>query len=36
MQYKDLSKEELGIWGERVSKAVQSALVVHMTHSAKL
>lgn len=31
MAAKGISMEELGVWGERVSKAVEQGLIVHMT-----
>ena len=37
MTAKGISMEELGVWGERVSKAVEHGLIVHMTDAyAKL
>jgi len=37
MTAKGITMEELGVWGERVSKAVEHGLIVHMTDAyAKL
>jgi hypothetical protein len=33
MAVKGISMEEFGVWGERVSKAVEQSLVVHMTNA---
>jgi hypothetical protein len=33
MAAKGISKEEFELWGERVSKAVEQSLVVHMTYA---
>jgi hypothetical protein len=33
MAAKGITMEELGVWGERVSKAIENALVLHMTNA---
>jgi hypothetical protein len=33
MVVKGMTEEELGVWGERVSAAVDKALIVHMTNA---
>jgi hypothetical protein len=33
MAAKGISMEELGLWGEHVSRAIENALVVHMTNA---